>query len=301
MENRITIVTPSYNQGKFIERTIQSVLGQEIEGLEYIVMDGGSTDETLSVLKRHQDKLSWVSERDRGPADAINKGFYCSTAPVLGWLNSDDIYYPGCIETILEFFDRNPEVDVVYGDAWHIDENDAILNRYPAEDWNWGRMQQTCIISQPAAFFRRRVIERFGPLNIRFRCMDYEYWLRIGKAGARFVHLPKILAATRLHKDAFTVAGRVAVHFEVNSITREQLGRAPDCWLSNFAHVVAETKAIARRNEYVHRLIFFSLMIYAALRWNRSITKEMAVTVGQWIMGWPRTLCEILFPRKRNP
>jgi glycosyltransferase involved in cell wall biosynthesis len=301
METRIAVVTPSYNQGKFIERTIRSVLSQNVGGLEYIVMDGGSTDKTLSVLKRHQDQLSWLSERDKGPADAINKGFYCSTAPILGWLNSDDIYYPGCLETILEFLNKNPEVDVVYGDAWHIDENDAILEKYPTEDWDWKRLQQNCIISQPAAFFRRRVIERFGPLNTRFRCMDYEYWLRIGKAGARFVHLPKILAATRLHKEAFTVAGRLEVHYEVNSITRERLGRTPDCWLMHYAHAVSDAMGLYGRHHNAHRLMFPFLSVYAALRWNGSISQEMWEKVRGLIMVWPETIYRIMHAGKRSP
>ena len=150
---RISIVTPSYNQGKYIERTIQSVLSQEVRGLEYAVIDGGSADETISILKRYEDRFFWISQRDRGPSDAINKGFCRSSGPVLGWLNSDDIYYQGALKTVLEFFDENPDVDVMYGDTYHINENDEVIEKYPTEDWDWERLKETCFISQPAAFF----------------------------------------------------------------------------------------------------------------------------------------------------
>src|ERR1700689_4417236 len=137
MTARISIITPSYNQGKYIERTIQSVLTQEMPGLEYLVIDGGSTDDTVRILKHHGDRFAWVSEKDRGHPDAINKGIARSTGPILGWLNSDDVYYPRALVNVLEFFDAHPDVDVVYGDANHIDEHDAVIEKYPTEPWNW--------------------------------------------------------------------------------------------------------------------------------------------------------------------
>jgi len=280
---RISIITPSYNQGKYIERTIQSVLSQEVQGLEYAVIDGGSEDETISILKRYEDWLFWISERDRGPSDAINKGFLRSSGPVLGWLNSDDIYYPGALKAVLEFFEEKPDVDVLYGDTYHIDENDEVIEKYPTEDWNWTRLHETCFISQPAAFFRRRVFDEYGPLETGVRCMDYEYWLRLGKNSVRFAHLPKILAATRLHKEAFTVAGRVAGHKEINGFTRKHLSRTPDKWLFNYAHAIAEAKGYDRSRpfSFISTLVVYSL--YAAFRWNKSVTPNMARILSAWI------------------
>lgn len=279
---RISIVTPSYNQGRFIERTLQSVLSQDIGGLEYLVMDAGSTDQTLPILARYADRLSWVSEPDRGPSDAINKGFRRASGPIMGWLNSDDVYYPGALNAVLAFFERHPEVDVVYGDTHHIDEHDSILEVYPTEDWNWERLKEACFISQPAAFFRRKIFDAFGPLAVGIRGMDYDFWLRLGKNHVRFAHLPQFLAATRLHKDAFTMAQRIAVHSEINSITRKHLSRTPDRWLFGYAHAVAEAWGYTRHRIVSFRLIISAASLYAAIRWNRRVSKDML----RMIIGW---------------
>lgn len=277
----ISIITPSYNQGQFIERTIQSVLSQNVPGLEYVVVDGGSTDETLDILRRHEQQLRWTSEKDRGHSHAINKGICRTTGPIVGWLNSDDIYYPNALRTVLDYFEAQPEVEVVYGDANHIDEHDAFIEHYPTQDWDFRRLADICFISQPATFVRRSVFERHGLLDEALRySMDYDLWLRLGVKGVRFAHLPRVLAATRLHADAFTVSRKVEVHASINDVTRHNLGRTPDRWLLNYAHAVTERRDGPRS---IPRLA--AVAVWAALRWNRRVSPEMLATLTRWLVA----------------
>ena len=130
-------MTPSYNQGRFIERTIRSVLDQNVPSLDYMVVDGASTDETVDVLKKYEARLHWVSEKDNGQTEAVNKGLKWAGGDIIGWLNSDDIYCPGALSAVINLFEKCPQIDVVYGEADHIDENDNIIENYYTEDWDY--------------------------------------------------------------------------------------------------------------------------------------------------------------------
>jgi len=283
----ICVITPSFAQGRFIERTILSVLDQGIEGLDYVVVDGGSTDETVDILTRYRDRLRFVSEPDDGQTDAVNKGLAMTTAPVIGWLNSDDVYYPGALAAVLELFAARPEVDVIYGDAHHIDVNDGVIENYYTEPWNPDRLTEVCFLSQPAVFFRRRLVERFGPLDAGLRyCMDYEYWIRLARGGAVFAHLPRVLAGSRLYADTKTLGARVKVHAEINDMLKHHLGRVPDRWLSNYAHVLVEEErgiANADRPRFVYALVWATLA--AAVRWNRWPGRPLLILLGGWLRG----------------
>ena len=282
----VSIITPSYNQGRFIERTIQSVLSQDIKNLDYAVFDGGSKDETVSILEKHESDLRWISEKDKGQADAVNKGIRASSGEIIGWLNSDDIYYPGTLRMVSEYFESRPEIDVIYGDANHIDEEDRIIQPYPTEPWNVDRLKETCYLCQPAVFFRRRVVTRFGLLDERLNyCMDYEYWLRLAYGGANFSRVTKVLAGSRLYADTKTLGSRVKVHEEINTMMLRRFGQVPDRWLFNYAHVVLESKGMKRADywSFVPALVVLSL--YASLRWNKMVSKSMQLSMWQWLVG----------------
>ena len=283
---KVSIVTPSYNQAEFIERTIQSVLAQNFPSLEYVVFDGGSTDGTPELLKRYSDRLKWVSRPDEGQADAVNQGIKATTGEIIGWLNSDDIYYSDTIQRVVDFFSQHPDVDVLYGMADYIDVNDRPFDAYPTEPWDFEWLKRTCFICQPALFFRRSVVERFGLLDPNLvYCMDYEYWLRIAGGGAKFAYIPQRLAGSRMYSENKTLRAKLEVRREINDMLRRRLGYVPDRWLYIYAHHVAELRV---RQKVQSKLFGFHLavqMALAALRWNRRVSNEMKDALRGWIFG----------------
>lgn len=240
----ISIVTPSFNQGSFIEETIRSVLTQNIAMLDYHIIDGGSNDATVSILQKYTQQLHWVSEKDDGQADAVNKGIQKSTGEIIGWLNSDDIYFPDTVNKVLQYFAAHPEVDLIYGNAWQIDRDSNVIEKYPTEPWSLSRLKVQCFISQPAVFFRRRVIEKYGLLDKRLQfCMDYEYWLRLALKGATIAHLPEYLAGTRIYAETKSSRFFLQAHVEAINMLKNTLGYIPPEWLVNYtsAKVKVET------------------------------------------------------------
>lgn len=288
MKPIISIVTPSFNQGKFIERTIQSVLTQRIDGLEYYIADGGSADGSVTVIRKYRDRLTYVAEKDNGQAAAVNKGIKATSGDIIGWLNSDDIYYPGALSTVLEYFAAHPEADVLYGDANHIDENDLILEPYYTEDWNYERLKEVCFLCQPAVFFRRRLVEKAGLLDERLQyCMDYEYWLRLGPV-ATFVRIGEVLAGSRMYQANKTQSARVAVHREINDMLLKRIGHVPDKWIYSYAHAVVEDEGLTldsayRNMKFMHALIAVSVISF--LRWQHRLPFRAIKLMSAWSSG----------------
>lgn len=223
----VTVVTPSFNQGRFIRDTINSVLSQDYPNLEYWVIDGGSSDETQDVLQSYRHRLSWVSERDQGQADAVNKGFRLAKGEILGWLNSDDTYWPGAIRKVVQFFQANPDISMVYGEAHNVDVQGGIIERYPTEEFHYQRLAETCFICQPTVFLRRHVFEEVGPLDVTLHyCLDYEYWMRVGKRF-RVGYMPELFATSRFHGAAKTVAKRSEAYQEIIPIIQRHYSLVP--------------------------------------------------------------------------
>lgn len=237
----ITVVTPSYSQGQFIRETIESVLNQGVE-VEHLVFDACSTDETVAVLKSFGDKISWVSEPDGGQTDAVNKGLKVAKSEIIGWLNSDDIYYPEALKKVLQYFNDHPEVDVVYGRADHIDASGGFLEEYPTEGWDYERLKETCFLCQPAVFFRKSVVDKYGQLNDALDfCMDYELWLRFGRDKG-FSFIKEKLAGSRLYEDNKTLGSAVKVHDEIMRMQKEKFGKIPVKWIYGYAHAYARKR-----------------------------------------------------------
>ena len=206
---QISIVTPSYNQAEFLEETIVSVLSQDYPNLEYIIIDGGSTDGSVDIIRKYENRLAyWVSERDQGQTHAIQKGFDRSTGEVLGWLNSDDTYQPGALLAVGAAFAHQPEAGVVYGNANLIDANGRFMRELRSVKYHPLALSVAMNIHQASTFWRRSLFDGVGGMNMEYQFggMDYELFLRFAKAKAHFVFIRRTLSNFRQHPTSKCVA-----------------------------------------------------------------------------------------------
>ncbi len=232
----VTIVTPSYNQGAFIEETILSVLSQEGVSIEYRVMDGGSTDGTIRILEKYAGRLEYVSEKDKGQADGINKGLQNLSGRIFAYINSDDIYLPGAVAKAVHYLDAHPEMAIVYGEGYHMDAQGRFLERYGTEPFDFRRLAEICFICQPTVFIRREMLSAIGYFDASLQyCLDYDYWIRVGKRFS-IGYIPEYLAASRLHSGTKTLTKRVEVHEESLLTIKHHYGHVPGRWIAAWAH-----------------------------------------------------------------
>jgi glycosyltransferase involved in cell wall biosynthesis len=281
----VSVVTPSFQQGAFLERTLESV-ARQAGSIEHIVMDGGSTDGTLEILQRWAGRITFSSGPDGGQSAAINAGMSIAGGEILGYLNSDDVYYDGAVAATVAAFERDPSVDVVYGMADRIDAEDRVIGAYPTEEWSLERLKQVCFLCQPAVFFRRRVLDQFGLFDPSLRyCMDYEYWLRLGMRNVRFAYLPVRLAGSRVHDETKTRRWPRETHTEINDMLRERIGIIPDNWFWNYAYAVLDGRGVVRTTDrgYLARMALLSLS--AAVRWNGFPSVSLFRTVASCFLN----------------
>jgi len=227
---RISIVTPSYGQSRYIERTLLSVLDQNYPNLEYVVKDGGSNDETVQVLEAYSSRLaSWESCRDNGRSDAINKGFSRTSGDIMAWLNSDDLLLPGSLARVEKAFRENPQVEVIYGNRLLIDENDMEIGRWIMPGHDARVLSWVDYIPQETLFWRRSIWEKCGGIDDTFGfALDWDLLVRFRDAGAKFLHIPEFLGASRIHEQQKTSAVISQIGFqEMDRIRLRTLGRVP--------------------------------------------------------------------------
>lgn len=247
----VSIVTPSFNQGRFIARTIDSVLAQTYPNVEHLVVDGGSTDGTVDVLRSYGDSVRWISEPDSGQSEAINKGLRAVQGEIVGYLNSDDVLLPHAIERVVDHFRSQPLCDLVYGDADYIDEHDHVTGSYLTAEYSFDRLVWDCCICQPAAFWRAAAGEAVGPFDEELEyVMDYDYWLRFARGGFLIQYLPQKLAQSRLHADAKTLRAREAIYREVFEVSRRRVAYLSRSYVDGYWHHL-----VYERPDHVARML----------------------------------------------
>lgn len=213
---KISIVTPSFNQGAYLEAALRSVLLQGYPDLELIVIDGSSTDQSVEIIRRYEPFLThWESERDRGQSHALNKGFSHMTGDIWGWLNSDDVYEPGVLSRVARVFEENADAGVVYGDCVYVGaDGETVIEKFRSEPYSRLRHLAHRFIAQPSCFFRRSLV----PPGVRedfHYCMDYDLWLKTAARGVKFLYVPELFSRYRLHEESKSAGALVALHAEI--------------------------------------------------------------------------------------
>jgi len=242
----VSIVTPSYNQASFLEQTIRSVLEQDYPNIEYLIADGGSTDGSLEIIKKYAGKLAWwVSEKDKGQADGINKGFARAKGEFIAWVNSDDYYQPGAISAAVAALQANPDAAFVFGDVQVVDKDGRILNNLRYDNWSLADLMTFHIIGQPAVFMRRAALEAAGYLDLSYQFMlDHQLWLRVGLYGSmKYVH--QLWAGAHYHEDCKNLAQAAKFGKEAYRIV-EWMRSAPE-YAENVAWLLPNIQAGAER------------------------------------------------------
>lgn len=227
---KISIVTPSFEQGRYLEKTLRSVLEQNYPNLEYVVKDGGSTDNSRAIIERYQDKLShWVSTPDKGQSHAINIGFTHTSGDIMGWLNSDDLLLPGALNCVADYFVKHPEIDVLYGNRLLIDESDNEIGRWILPGHSSSTLSWADFIPQETLFWRRSIWDKIGgQVDESFRfAMDWDLLIRFREAGANFTHIPYFLGAFRVHDNQKTSAATDIGSYETKLIQKRIFGKIP--------------------------------------------------------------------------
>jgi glycosyltransferase involved in cell wall biosynthesis len=235
----LSIAMPSLNQREFIESAIRSALDQPVNGVELTISDGGSTDGTVELLRmlsaEYGERLRWISKPDEGPAQAINRAVRMARAPLIGWLNSDDLYMPGALQRALEHFASHQDHVMAYGNAEHVDVNGVHIEPYPSlpPTVPIERFRDGCFICQPSVFFRRDAFEALGGLDESIRAsFDFELWLRFFKRyPGRIGFIEALQARSRLHAGGITLRFRERVAREGIEVLSRHLGSAPAHWL----------------------------------------------------------------------
>jgi glycosyltransferase involved in cell wall biosynthesis len=284
---RISIVTPSYNQGQFIEETIRSVLLQGYPNLEYIIIDGGSSDNSIEIIKKYEKHFTyWVSEPDTGPADAINKGWQRTSGEIVAYLNSDDAYFPGALAAVAEAFQQYREAIAISGNELKINKEGFVLEESNIKQINHSTLLNLNFISQPATFIKKSTLTLAGGIDIKVKYIfDFELWLRITRLGS-ITCIPNLLAVTRWHNDTITLSRRSEIGSElVHAIEKEVSTCSFDITAYEKKQILEKVNRLAMTLHLVENKFFRAIKYTLIALWMSSIFATKLEIIKQYIIA----------------
>jgi glycosyltransferase involved in cell wall biosynthesis len=288
---KISVVTPSFNQGAYLEATLRSLISQNYPDLEMIVIDGGSTDQSVEIIRRYAPSLShWESETDRGQSHALNKGFAHVHGDIWTWLNSDDLLEPGVLHRVTGVFAQNPEAGVVYGDCVYVGEDgETVIEKFSGEPYSRLRHLAHRFIAQPSCYFRTSMVPPVVREDLHY-CMDYDLWLKLAARGVKFYYVPEVFSRYRLHGQSKSVSALVALHAEIveeiyRPILRQGASREERCAIAQAAgDMIHQLNSLGARGP-VLRTLLFRLIETRALPTSSLVSLGVQAIVGPRAVG----------------
>lgn len=236
----VSVITPCLNMVKYLEQTIESVLSQDYPNLEYVVIDGGSTDGSLAILEKYKDRLRYLTGKDRGASDAIQRGFLLSHGTIFAYLPADDTYYPGAVRSAVAHLREFEDHAGIYGEGMWIDEQGKSLGLYPTLDYDAAELAKSCYVCQPASFVRRDVYATLGGLDTDLLyAFDYDFWLRLSK-NHKLKRISVLFANSRMRLDNKTLGKRRQVFYENMQVVKNHTGYIPFQWIHGFSSYLVD-------------------------------------------------------------
>jgi len=265
--------------GRYLAQSLASLMAQDYPSIEVLVRDGGSRDETISLLESYGERICWISAPDSGPAQALQSGLAQARGSILGWLNADDILEAGAVRRAVETFEKQPSLIVVYGQGLWIDEAGAVLGRYPTLDFSPTVLATDCAICQPACFFRADAYRGAGGIDARLNCsFDYDLWIRLSRLGP-FQHVHEVFARSRMHSASKTLRQREVVYREGMELLRRHFDYVPQNWIHSYTCYRSDGRdqffEPIRSSRYTHLR-----SLPTGLWWNR---RHPIRYLGEWL------------------
>lgn len=280
----VNLITPSLGQAAYLRQCIDSILAQDYPRIEYMVMDGGSEDGSVGILRSYGDRIKWVSQRDGGQAAAINAGLRQARGEIVGYLNSDDWLAPGAVSAAVRAIQNDPATDVVYGQATIVDAHGQSLRPFPTQPFDPEVFVQHCFISQPAAFWRRSLHGRFGYFAPKFdHTLDYEFWIRLMRGGARFRFVEENWAFAREHDEAKSQRLRGSIFRQIRDLQLRHLGYCGRNWWEQYLRYLRDETSgpwrwlPGKKDERLYRLAWWPYAL-----WRRRLGGPLFARPHHW-------------------